>query len=87
MRVIPNDTVERAERVLKTDLLSFFVSSPVVGNSHLIDPQSAVRYFCGNFGFESEAVFLDINLLNDVSAEHLVAGFHVSKIKIGKHIR
>src|SRR4029077_16665682 len=42
--------------------------------------------FCGDFGFEAEAVGANLNALQDFLAKNLVASLHVGEFQVGEDV-
>lgn len=82
-----DDAPEGAESVLPIDLLAFGVRPAGVGNGDFEDANAGVGDLGGDFRFKTEAVFLDVDRLDDVTPEHFVAGLHVGETEVGGHVR
>jgi hypothetical protein len=46
-----------------------------------------LRDFRGDLGLKAEAILLDVDAFNDLSAERFVTRFHVGEIEVGEHVR
>lgn len=79
-QIIFEDAVNRPYTVFPSNLLPLIVGSSIVGNANLVDAAAKFGYFGSHFRLKAKAVFLDVDLLNDLAAECLVAGFHVREV-------
>ena len=79
--------VDGANAISPSDLLPFGVSSPVICDSDFEDSTTGSRSeFGSNFGFKSESILFDGDILDDLSSENLVAGFHVGEVDVREHV-
>src|SRR5436190_20666530 len=85
-KVVFDDAVDRTEAVLVADLLSLFIGPAMVGDADLVDSRAAPGQLGGDFRLEAEPVFLDLDRLDELAAECLIAGFHVREIQVGEHV-
>ena len=86
-RPVLQDAVDGAHAVLPADFFAFFKGASVVADSDLIDTDFGhAGDFGSDFGLESEAIFAQLEWLNEVAAKELVAGLHVGKVQVGEHI-
>jgi len=85
-KIILDDAINSSHAVLPANFLPLVIGSAVVGNTNLIDAAVKFSNFSGYFRLKSKPIFLDSDLLNDLAAECLVAGFHVREIEVGKHV-
>jgi len=82
------DAVDGAHAVLPADLPTLLLRATIVGNSYLIDPElPPLGDLRRDFGLETEPGLLDLDRLDDLSAERLEAGLHVGEIQVGEHVR
>src|ERR1700682_2706666 len=77
---------ETPDAILPTDFLSFFISAAPVSDAYFVDPQPPLRYFDGDLWFKTKAVLFEGDGLDNLPAEHFVAGFHVGQVDVGKAI-
>ena len=82
-----DDRPERGEGVLQADLLPFLVGPAVVRDRHLVDAVAAPRDLRGDLRLDPEPARFDRDRLDDLAAEHLVAGLHVGQVQVGEHVR
>src|SRR5262249_61078722 len=68
------DGVEGAHAVLPADLLPLLVGAPVIADGHLEDAGTGARHLGGDLRLEAEAILLDLQRLDELAAEGLVAG-------------
>src|SRR5690606_16534559 len=73
-RVVAEDAVERAPAVAGPDLLALGVAAAVVPDARLVDPKPSARELRHDLRLEAEAVLLDLDGLDDLATEDLVAG-------------
>src|SRR6266850_1876089 len=85
-KVVFDDGVESADSIAPGNFFSFFVGTAVVRDTDFVNSAAGAGYFGRDFGFESEAIFAQINGPDDGSAECLVASFHVSEIDVCAHV-
>ena len=83
---VAHDRPEGGDGVLPADLLALFVRAPVVGDGHFEDAVAAPRHFRRELRLDAEAARLDGHGLDDLAAEHLVAGLHVRQIEVREHV-
>jgi hypothetical protein len=84
---ILDDTPDGANAVFPIDLLTLRVCAPVVGDRDLVNPDALFGELGGDFGLEAKAIFLDRDGLNDFPPNGFVAGLHIRKVQVGKHVR
>jgi hypothetical protein len=81
------EDVKGADAVFPVYFFSFGVGSTVVGDAHLVEPDLFYfGEFKGHLGFETEPVFGEMDLLDDLGAEDLVTGFHIREVEVAQHI-
>src|SRR5438477_12782984 len=80
--VVFDDGVEGADSMAPGNFFSFFVGTAVVRDTEFVNPTAGSGYFGRDFGFESEAIFAQINGPDDGSAIVLVASFNVSEMEV-----
>src|SRR5579863_9753679 len=85
--VVLPDAPESAHAVAPADLLSFGVSSPVIGDPDLVDAGPRLGDLGRDLWFEPEAILPDHDPLNQLAPEGFVSGFHVREIEVGRHVR
>src|SRR5688572_3475563 len=73
--IVLNNRIDRPYTVAPSDLLSLFIRSAIIRDSHLKDSAAALGYFGGDLWLKTEAVFLDYNTSEQFPPECLVAGF------------
>ena len=81
------DAPHRPHAVAPADLLALGVGAAVVADAHLVDPAAGPGHLGGDLGLEAEAVLLDVDRLDHLAAEGLVAGLHVGQVQVGEHVR
>src|SRR5215470_425359 len=84
--VVLDDAVNGPKTVLPDDLLPLRVGPAVVGDSDLVDRAAHPGDLGSDLRFEAEALFLDVDALNDIALECLVAGLDVGEIQIRQHV-
>lgn len=86
--VVFQDTVDGTEAVPPVDFLAFSVSAAVVGNTYFIyaDARDAGD-FGGHLGLKAKPLLTELQALNRLSAEQLVAGLHIGQVEVGHGIR
>src|ERR1700730_15127927 len=84
---VADDAVERPDAIAPADLLALGVVATVVGDAHLVDPPAGPGHFGGDLGLEAKAVLLELDRLDDLATEGLVAGLHVGEVQVGEHVR
>lgn len=78
--------VQGAHAVLPSDLFSLGVSAAVVGDPDLEDPHPETGGLGGQFRFDAETVFLDLDAREHLAAKDLVAAFHVREVDVREHV-
>jgi len=68
------------------NLLPLGVCTARVGDSNLVHTYLRPGNFGRDFRLETEAVFLNRNLLDHLAAEGFVARFHVREVQIRGHV-
>ena len=58
----------------------------MVGDGDFVDAHAQTGNFGGDLGFEAEAVFLEMDALQDFASEGFEAGLHVGEVQVGEHI-
>src|SRR5688572_7767987 len=81
-----HDAPQRPDAVPPSDLLPLLVRPARVGDADLEDPALQARELGGDLRLEAEPVLADGDLLQDLAAEHLVAGLHVREVEVGEHV-
>src|SRR5207245_2244726 len=76
-----NDAPEGLHAVFPGDFLSFFIGAASVGDGDLVDAPTMLGDFCGDFGFEAEAIGANLDALQDFLAKNFVAGLHVGEFE------
>jgi hypothetical protein len=77
---------ETPDAVLPSDLLALFIGSAPVSDADFVDPQPPFGNLDRDLRLKTKAVLFEGNGLNDLPAEDLVAGFHVSQVDVGKAV-
>src|SRR5215471_20957127 len=85
-KVVFDDAVNGSKTVLPDDLLPLRVGPAVIGDPDLVDRTAHPGDLGSDLGFEAEALFLDVDALNDIALEYLVAGLDVGEIQIRQHV-
>src|SRR5581483_793610 len=78
--VVLHNRPERAKAVAPADLLSLGVRAAVVADADLVNDHVELGDFCRDLRLESEPILLDLDLLEHLAAEQLVARFHVREV-------
>ena len=79
--------MDGAEAVSPAYFLAFLIGATIVGDAHLINAYAfETGDFGGYFRLKTEAFLLEIDALNYVGTEKLVAGFHVGEVQVGEHV-
>ena len=84
---VTHDAPQCLERILETDLLSLCVRPAIVRDRHFVDSSTQFCDFSCYFWLEAEAILLQINCIQHLATEDLVAGLHVSQIQVVQHVR
>src|SRR5579859_1207211 len=87
---VPDDAVQRVERILQPDLLAFLVGPARVADRHLVDAPARVAVLGdlrGYLRFEPEAVGLEVQVGQHLAAKDLVAGLHIREVQVREHVR
>ena len=85
--IVFDDAPKCSDTVSPTDFFTFGVSSAVIRDPNLVNSQFfQFRDFRGDLRLKTEAIFLDLYALDNLTAEHLVAGLHVGQVQVGKHV-
>jgi hypothetical protein len=85
--VVTHHAVQRAEPILRANLLALGVGTSCVRHAHLVDAQPHPRDARDDFGLETKPLLAQVHLLQDLAAEHLVTGLHVREVQIREHVR
>ena len=85
--IVAHNAIEGAEAVLHTNLLALLIRPASVGDPHLIDAQPQPCDLGNELRFEAKPLLLEINLLQHLTAEDLVAALHVCEVEVGEHVR
>lgn len=85
-RRILHDAQDGADAIAPANLLAVFVSPPGVGDADFVDRHPHLRQLGGDLGFKAEPVLFDIDCLDHVTAEDLVARLHVGEVQISDHV-
>lgn len=80
------DTMQCPDTIRKTYLFTLCIAPGVIGYWHLHYLYAALYYLCGYLRFKTEPFFLYLNGLDDLTAEGLVAGLHISKPLMGHEV-
>ncbi len=83
--VLQNDP-QGLEGVPPADLLPLFVRAAVVGDGHLVDPESTLGGLGRDLRFKPEPLASQGKGLDDSGAEDLVARLHVSNVQVGAEV-
>jgi hypothetical protein len=81
-----DDAPHGPEAVPPRGLLAFLVGSACIGDPDLVDAASQASPLGDQFGLDTEAVFFDLQLLDDLSREGFVAPFDIGEIQVGEYI-
>ncbi len=80
---VSEEAVEGGKAVLPGDFFSFFVGPTVIGDGNLEYSASDLGYFHRDFRLKAKAIRLDLDFLQYISSEGLVADLHVGEVQIG----
>jgi hypothetical protein len=72
--------------VLPIDIFPLGIGASMLGDGDFVNSDSFSGQLGGDLRLEPKAVFLDRNGLKDLSFDRFVAGLHVGKVEIGKHV-
>src|SRR3546814_17701792 len=85
--------IRRPPRSTRTDTLFPYttlfrsgVGAPGIGDPHLVDAQVLASQLRGHLRLEAEAVLLQVQRLDHLTAEGLVAGLHVREVEVGEGV-
>ena len=88
--IVFQNAIDGADPVLPADVLSFGVTSSIIGYSDFVNAYAlCFGIACelgGHLRLEAETVLLKEDALDDVGAEQLVARFHVREVEVGKDV-
>src|ERR1022692_3761623 len=76
-----DDRVDGANPVLPADLLPLVVGPPRVADGDLVDAQPHLGDLGGQLGLDAEPALLDVDRLDDLGAEGLVADLDVGEVE------
>ena len=79
-------SINGADAVRPIDLLAFRISPAIVGNAHLVYPTTGAGELGDHFGFDTKAIFFDLNRFDNRSFEGFVARLHIGQVEVGKHV-
>ena len=86
-QIIFQNTVNSPEAVFPAYFFTLFVGSAGIRNADLVNPNIFyLCYFCRNFRLKAEFVLFNFDALYHFPLKNLIAGFHIGKIKVCKHI-
>ena len=80
------DAANGADAVAPADFFAFGVGASMIRHSHFVDADSHFSHFSRDLWLETEAVFFNLDFLNDLASENFVAGLHVGEIEVGEHV-
>jgi len=86
LNTVFDDAAYGAKAVLPVDLFAFGVRAAVIGNGDLVNTDTKSGNLGGDLGFKAEAVLFDFDALDNLATEGFVAGLHVRKVQVGKHV-
>ena len=78
--------VDCPDAILPMDFFSFRVSASVVRDTDFEYPHSQLADFSGYLWIYSETIFLNRDLINDLTSKNFIAGLHVRQIDIRHHV-
>jgi hypothetical protein len=64
------------------DLFTFLIRSAAIADRHFINSKTFFGDFHGEFGFKTEAILFDPNIIEHLFFEHLVTGFHIRQVQV-----
>ena len=82
-----DDALHCGDTVTPVDFLAFGVGTSRVGDPYFPDSPASRSNLCRHFGFYPEPVLFQVDALDDLATERLVAGLHIGEIEIGEHVR
>ena len=85
-RIFKN-AIECMQAIFPPNFLSLFIAAAMIGNANFVEPQIALGQFACYLRLEAEAILLDLNAFQNITAKHLIARFHISEIQVGEHVR
>jgi len=80
---VSEKAVQGGKAVLPGDFFSFFVGPAVIGDGDLEYSASDLGYFHRDFRLKAKAIRLDLDFLQYIRSEGLVADLHVGEVQIG----
>jgi len=83
---ILDDTPDGTDAVFPIDFLALGVGAPVVGDGDFVDADAFLGELGSDLRLESEAIFLDWDGLQNFPPHGFIAGFHIRKIYVSKHV-
>jgi hypothetical protein len=86
-RRVLDDATCCMDAVPPADLLSLCIRTSGVRDADLEEAPVSAGHLGRDFGLETEAIFFDLDGLEHLSIERLVAGFHVGEVQIREHVR
>lgn len=80
------DAPDGADAVFPGDFFALLVAAAVVADGDFVDDGAAAGEFGGDFDFEAEAFFLEVEGLDALAFEEFVADLHVGEVDVGHHV-
>jgi hypothetical protein len=74
--------IKGGDAVLPGNFFSFLVSSPIIGDRNLVNPEPPLGNLDCNFGLKTEAVGFDLDAFKNLRPEGLVPYFHVREVEV-----
>lgn len=86
---VSHNAPKRLQSVAPADLFPLLVSTTRIADRQLVNSAIQPGDFCGHFRLDAETVLIQRrkNLLNDLFAKNLVAGFHIGQVQVGEAVR
>src|SRR5258708_6678572 len=82
----PNDAPKCLHAVFPGDFFPLFIRPPGIADWHFINSPVALGNFCGNFRLKSKPIRFQLNILQHLAPEHLVARLHIGQLQVGENI-
>ena len=80
------DDYQRPEAVGPADFFAFGKGAAVIGNAHLIETVAFFTELDSDLRFKAKIIFNQVNRLDGLFPESLVASFDIGEIQIGEQI-
>ena len=85
--VVFNNTPQCPQPVFPGYFFSFLLGAAIIRNAHFINAYAFdTGKFGSDLGLKTETVFRQRNRLDELPTHHLVTGFHIRQVEVGKHV-